>query len=539
MTNYIKNSFLVLLLLALLNCAAIAKTVTVKDDIGFQQALRNDKVNSIIIKTTKYNPKLMYITGYDFNKDSIWNKGYVLDKNLSISGSVNPLGDMNETALALVLYNTVDLTKYNLSLKNISVSNFSEEINFNDAPFFMVGVGHKLTLNNASLQTYLSDNFYGNMIENKGIIDLYSARLIGFNEAQTKDERLYNIKNNGIVNFKSGQNIVYNGITADADKGITNISGGKVTFNFDAGLKQENVKITKGYLNINPEYIEVNKLVNNVKNGVVFAYDEVDDTYSDSKNNFFTKESLDSVTLKNTNISGKGSIRIEANVVVDDSSNISQTIYLPSLVKLTRESVTTKVPMFYYDVYDKYGNKVATDIRSDKLVNYDENQYVFKQVLITEDESGKKYDIPLKKVKYVEKTFTTTKRNRANSLTSNADNIKGVVNNNAVLNLTGGTITKKIVGKGQTNIVGEVKNEAKFENSFLAIDTTASFITNANLIKRGTNIFNNGEIHLTGGSFIVGLMGRGDLYIDGNVGNLMRVLLLLVKKLTLLQMLRN
>ena len=123
------------------------------------------------------------------------------------------------------------------------------------------------------------------------------------------------------------------------------------------------------------------------------------------------------------------------------------------------------------------------------------------------------------KVEYVKKTFTTTKRNRANSLTSNADNIKGVVNNNAVLNLTGGTITKKIIGKGQTNIVGEVKNEAKFENSFLAIDTTASFITNANLIKRGTNIYNNGEIHLTGGSFIVGLMGRGDLYIDGNVEN--------------------
>ena len=57
------------------------------------------------------------------------------------------------------------------------------------------------------------------------------------------------------------------------------------------------------------------------------------------------------------------------------------------------------------------------------------------------------------KVEYVKKTFTTTKRNRANSLTSNADNIKGVVNNNAVLNLTGGTITKKIIGKGQTNIL--------------------------------------------------------------------------------------
>ncbi|HBX34269.1 MAG TPA: hypothetical protein DEF63_00775, partial [Cyanobacteria bacterium UBA11440] len=518
MTNYIKNSFLVLLLLVLLNCAAIAKTVTVKDDIGFQQALRNDKVNSIIIKTTKYNPKLTYITGYDFNKDSIWNNGYVLDKNLSISGSVNPLGDMNETALALVLYNTVDLTKYNLSLKNISVSNFSEEINFNDAPFFMVGVGHKLTLNNASLQTYLSDNFHGNMIENKGIIDLYSARLIGFNEAQTKDERLYNIKNNGTVNFKSGKNIVYNGITADDGKGTTNISGGKVIFDCDAGLKQETVKISKGMININPENVEVNNFINNAKNGIVFTYDEMEQDETLGKE-FFTKNSLSDVTLRNTNISGKGSIRIEANVVVDDSSNISQTIYLPSLVKLTRESVTTKVLMFYYNVYDKKGNLVGADKRSDELVNYDKNKYVFKQVLITEDESGKKYDIPLKKVEYVEKTFTTTKRNRANSLTSNADNIKGVVNNNAVLNLTGGTITKKIVGKGQTNIVGEVKNESKFENSFLAIDTTASFITNANLIKRGTNIFNNGEIHLTGGSFIVGLMGRGDLYIDGNVGN--------------------
>ena len=99
-----------------------------------------------------------------------------------------------------------------------------------------------------------------------------------------------------------------NGIIGD---GVVNIKGAKVLFAENANLQQSRVNISKGRLAIaNSDNLKVEKLVNNVKQGIY----------------------LDDGTLSNTNISGKGSTVIQGNVILDSSATIAQTILLPTFV---------------------------------------------------------------------------------------------------------------------------------------------------------------------------------------------------------------
>ncbi len=426
----------IIVLCALLFCNAVfAKAVTVNNRFEFNDAIVNPSVNSIIIKTS--------------NVKNWVNFDYALDRDLSIAGSRNPLSldDTMSSTLYMLMRRGINLTSTNLSLKNIAVANYDgDDVFFDDTPLFIVGEGNKLTLDTVCIQS--NAGFAHPLINNDGIVDISSAYL--FNEGNSFD-----IKNSGVVNFNKGTSFLDKGIYSE-NGGTVNVKGGQVKFSSHALLHQENLNITKGGVEINPVNMQVPNVLNNVKNGLVFSYNEMENDYS-------TKESLGKVTLYNTNISGKGSVRIDCNMVLDSTSTISQTINIPTLTKTTLETVES---------IDWEGNPV---------------------------------------------TFETEIINAASSLTANADNIKGVVNNNAALNLTGGTITKAINGKGITYILGVVTNDSKI-NQTIAIDT-GSLTTNAGSLKKGIEIFNSDELHLTGGNFKVGLMGRGTLFIDGVVGN--------------------
>ena len=107
--------------------------------------------------------------------------------------------------------------------------------------------------------------------------------------------------------------------------------------------------------------------------------------------------------------------------------------------------------------------------------------------------------------------------NITNSVASNADNFDIEIINDGILQLTGGTLTHNVSGQnGTVQITGHVNNTANIAQQ-IEITTNASLISNANNIDG--NIQNFGELNLMDGNLNANISGTGITYISGCVFN--------------------
>ncbi|MBR3888953.1 hypothetical protein IKJ53_00405, partial [bacterium] len=434
-------------------CSAFGATTYVDDMNDLSKAINNENVNSIVLKIPKYNVDGPQI-GYDFFMP-------FLNRTLSISGSRSPFGNAAngniESSLYFLLQAPIRLGDYNFSLKNLAVSNnnFGESL-FDSSFIFDVDAGRTLTLNNVLVQT--DANFDGSIVTNEGVLNLRSAMF--FNMGTGSD-----VTNNGTINLISGNTYFNKGIDGS---GTTNIKSGLITFNYDKSLTQDNLKITGGALEINPEMLNVPNVVNNVKYGIRFKHDKMDENGS---SNVFSHESLNPLYLSNTHISGKGSVRIESHVVVDSTSSISQSIYIPAQVKNVIEKAS--MPRWLSGV-DENGNPtyeiVGVETTNDTSLYIEMNGDNFEFYPIYRelyDEFGNFIDIEQTGEYEVWEIYDVDVLKSSTSLTANADNIKGTIKNDSELYLTGGTLTKAITGSGNTYIKGEVVSNAKINQDIV------------------------------------------------------------------------
>ena len=101
-------------------------------------------------------------------------------------------------------------------------------------------------------------------------------------------------------------------------------------------------------------------------------------------------------------------------------------------------------------------------------------------------------------------------------LTINASNVGGNVANSGDLILNGGTLNKVVSGSGTTNIVGEVTSNSAISQAIL-ITAVGDLTINADNV--GGVVTNEGILTLTGGSLTHQVIGTGSLGIAGNVTN--------------------
>ena len=104
----------------------------------------------------------------------------------------------------------------------------------------------------------------------------------------------------------------------------------------------------------------------------------------------------------------------------------------------------------------------------------------------------------------------------AGGLTINASNVGGNVANSGDLILNGGTLNKVVSGSGTTNIVGEVTSNSAISQEIL-ITAVGDLTINADNV--GGVVTNEGILTLTGGSLTHKVIGTGSLGIAGNVTN--------------------
>ena len=100
------------------------------------------------------------------------------------------------------------------------------------------------------------------------------------------------------------------------------------------------------------------------------------------------------------------------------------------------------------------------------------------------------------------------------TLTTNASNIGGNINNLNDIYLTGGTLSKNISGSGITNVLGVVSSNGLIAQN-IVIDTNGSLTTDASNV--GGLVTNNRELYLTGGELAYNVNGNGRTYINNNL----------------------
>ncbi len=103
--------------------------------------------------------------------------------------------------------------------------------------------------------------------------------------------------------------------------------------------------------------------------------------------------------------------------------------------------------------------------------------------------------------------------NADKSLTANANNIDGAVNNAGTLNLNGGTLAQTVTGAGSTVIAGNVENSSTIAQAVNI--TSGSLTTLADGL--GGAVDNDGTLNLNGGTLAQTVTGAGSTVIDGDV----------------------
>ena len=460
MIDILKKNIKTTLILLCLSCVPIfasAKTAYVYSIFDFYDVLNDYSINKMVLYNNLRIPQDIEIT--DTRSLTVNGNGYDFDINSNSYGmSIDKKMNFN-----------------NMTIKNATGSKGLSLLVMN---------GGTLSLNNVE--------FVNNNIHSDAVALIFNIGTLNLSETFFRDladgSSGYDIRNYKIVNMTKGDVQFENGIIGD---GVVNIKGAKVLFAENANLQQSRVNISKGRLAIaNSDNLKVEKLVNNVKQGIY----------------------LDDGTLSNTNISGKGSTVIQGNVILDSSATIAQTILLPTFVD---KEETIEVPV----VRDETGKILVYNGQIDSDGNV--------TGAIIADLS--KYD----KSKLLNSTYLANITVPTNSLVTNADSLKGTIINNANIKLTGGTITKSIKGTGNINIVGDVVNNAKIyqdiiidpvllengadENGNLYDSTKFySLTTNAKLLDKKISIINSGNLILTGGTLSACVSGSANIIIAEN-----------------------
>ena len=368
---------------------------------------------------------------------------------------------------------------------NISYLNLRYESGEVDGRVLDICKGATVTLKNVLIQDNNNPMTRGSAIYNAGVLN--ASDIVFLNDA-------IDIRNDGTVNFTGGKIDVLTGITGN---GTLNVKGSKVVFDNDAILYQNKINITKGYVAVSAKKLQA-QVVNNANKGLVLA----------------------DGTLKNTDVSGKGSVAIQGHVVLDETATISQKIFNQCIVYDSSDGMYETVEVIRYEPQkDENGNVV---VKYYLLENKNE-QGEYEKVYYTKEEivqSGRSIKEFLQETQY-EKVVETSEQlvvgTPKTSLTANADSIKGVVDNDAGLYLTGGTITKAISGDGNVIIRGDVENKAKVSQE-LVIEEGNNFTTSASLLKM-EEVINSGNLVLTEGLLKADIVGSGIIIIDGVVTN--------------------
>jgi len=370
--------------------------------------------------------------------------------------------------------------------------------------------------------TIFSDNYVmsdlneakGGAIYNSGTINLMAenGNKIIF---ATNTDTIYNIGNlntkSGIIELQSVSNI------GNEELGNFHISGADVYLADGAIINQNNIIIDSGTLNINmtSQSIHAN-IINNAEvfavNGTITNSIDGDGILNISGNVFnqnnisqnsinlnadssFTNHTTGSITVNNfvgdgelinngdlyfngialnTNITGNGNLIINNNVV--SNANIAQKININP-----NKSLTIDISNLQSDVVNN----------GDLLINGDGT--------LSNSVSGNGIV------------------NITNSVASNADNFDIDIINDGILQLTGGSLTHNVSGQnGTVQITGHVNNTANIAQQ-IEITTNASLISNANNIDG--NIQNFGELNLMDGNLNANISGTGITYISGCVFN--------------------
>ena len=100
------------------------------------------------------------------------------------------------------------------------------------------------------------------------------------------------------------------------------------------------------------------------------------------------------------------------------------------------------------------------------------------------------------------------------SLTANANNIDGAVNNAGTLNLNGGTLAQTVSGTGSTVIDGDVIANSLISQA-ITVNTDKSLTASADNISGAVD--NDGTLNLNGGTLNQTVTGAGSTVIAGNV----------------------
>ncbi|MCD8378452.1 MAG: hypothetical protein LUB59_06665, partial [Candidatus Gastranaerophilales bacterium] len=421
----------------------------------------NNFINLYIELNNSSTDKIIFSTnitaGGDFS---------IPDRTLTIAGQGYTLNLYANTM-------TAEISK-KLTIDNITISN-------GDYMQFLVNKKGVLSLSNVTLSGNYANDDYPYLIINSGTVNISSTI---FNNYST------DIYNGSVVNLNSGDVYFVGGIEGE---GTLNVKGAKVIFGSGSVLQQNTVKISKGYIAAYANTFDVDNLINNVKYGLY----------------------IDDGTLSNTTITGKGTTYVQGDVIIDSSSVISQSVYVPYLTDT--ETFTVAIIRDADGNLIKYGSVYMVNVEYDSEGNVTAYIKTSSGDYYTDDEIAE----------FVTTYFETETTVSANSLTANADSLKGVVTNNATLTLTGGTITKSIKGAGTTLISGDVVNTAKLYQD-IYIDSTAndddtvtlySLTTNASLLQKGYTVYNSGKLILTGGVLSSTVYGYEDsqIVIDGKV----------------------
>lgn len=106
------------------------------------------------------------------------------------------------------------------------------------------------------------------------------------------------------------------------------------------------------------------------------------------------------------------------------------------------------------------------------------------------------------------------------TLNSDPDNLGGNVANDGTLNLNeAGTLSINVTGAGETNIKGDLDNQGSIAQADINIDSGVVVTTNASNMTATNDIENEGIINYTGGSTNNTITGNGRVDITGYVTN--------------------
>ena len=196
------------------------------------------------------------------------------------------------------------------------------------------------------------------------------------------------------------------------------------------------------------------------------------------------------------NVTGAGDTVIDGDVVLNDANSIAQAIDIIAAGSLTANA-----------------NGIGGDVSNEGLLDLTGGELA--QDVIGGGSTSVTGDVTLNDANSIAQAIDIA---AAGSLTANANGIGGDVANEGLLDLTGGTLSQDVSGAGSTDVTGDViLTDGNTIGQAIDIDGAASLTANADGI--GGVVANEGLIDLTGGTLAQDVSGAGTMNVTGDVIN--------------------